>query len=138
MQPEPDVEPCDCEHPTTEEIVNALIVKIQNSEDLIALLRGPQGKPGANGDDANFDDSRVVNICKQVISTNPITVHFDKLGPAGNFIPSGSVKEVTLGGDLHIPPQMLRIRDGQEKFLIGVPLGESMKIAVEDLDLSGD
>jgi hypothetical protein len=49
IQPTTPAKECECEHPTTEDIVTSLIIKFKSSPELIALLKGDPGENGSDG-----------------------------------------------------------------------------------------
>ena len=91
---------------------------------------------------------QVAEIVRGVIATNPITFIYQTLDESGEAVDSyidkhgvtrgGQTDTVILGGTVRIPPQMLRIRQGDKNFIIGEALGSPMRQKIEgDLEVSG-
>ncbi len=99
---------------------------------------GQPGKDGPQGPPGEIDEEMLVNIIKQVIAANPITVKYQTLDAAGKEVDSGREDSVTLGGILRIPPHMLRIRDGDKSFILGEALGSPTRWKIEGLGISGE
>ena len=109
---------------------------------------GPAGPPGEQGESGTIDEARIVEIVRGVIATNPITFIYQTLDASGEAVDSyidkhgvtrgGQTDTVILGGTVRIPPQMLRIRQGDKNFIIGEALGSPMRQKIEgDLEVSG-
>jgi len=71
-------------------------------------------------------EAQVVDIVIRIIEANPITVIYQEFDTQGRIVDSFKTDKVSLAGTLRIPPQMLEMKKGNKRFVIGSALGDPM------------
>ncbi|HUS40405.1 MAG TPA: hypothetical protein VMX74_13210 [Pirellulales bacterium] len=84
-------------------------------------------------------EEQVIEIVKKVFQLNPLAVVYMTVDAAGNEFESDRRDSVILGsGTLRVPPQMIRIREGDERYIIGEALGTPMRVKIEGLGVGNN